>query len=154
MSDESSWSDLVEALASVPEKLARKHVWKIVCKIVWFDEKFDHLGKNKRRFVNDVVNEICKILARARLESDEPLDREYVPWLEEFLGTNKVLELPFNVYDIVVRLIALFELEWSMEPSEYEAKLAALQRELVKKLAVDMLLGHYFDELLDDYLTE
>ncbi len=60
MSDESSWSDLVEALASVPEKLARKHVWKIVCKIVWFDEKFDHLGKNKRRFVNAVVTRFAR----------------------------------------------------------------------------------------------
>ncbi len=47
--------------------------------------------------------------------------------------------------DIVVRLIALLELEWSMEPFEYKAKLAALQRELVKKLAVDMLFGYYFD---------
>ncbi len=139
------WSDLVEALGSVPEKLARKHVGNLVWKIVWFDEKFDHLGKNKRHFVNAVVDKICEVLARAKLESVEPQEGEYVPWLKELFGTDNISELPFNVDDIVVRLIALLELEWSMEPSEYKAKLAALQRELVKKLAVDMLFGYYFD---------
>ncbi len=147
------WRDIVAALASVPKEDERTLVGKYVWSVISREPAFDDLGKNKRKFFNAVMDKICEILARARLESVEPQEGEFVPWLEELLGNN-ISELPFDVNDIAAKINALLKLEWSMEPSKYAAELAALHDELADKLVKDMLAGHYFDDLFDEHLDE
>ncbi len=147
------WQDIVAALASVPEEDERTLVGKYVWSVIKREPTFDCLGKNKRKFFNAVMDEICEILARARLECDEPQEGEFVPWLEELLGNN-ISELPFDVNDIAVQLNALLELEWQMESSEYAAKLAALHEQLAKKLVDGILFDPYSDELFNENIDE
>ncbi len=147
------WSDIVAALASVPKEDERTLVGRYVWSFIEREPTFDDLGKNRRKFYNAVMDEICEILARARHERGEPHDDERVPWLAELLGDD-ISELPFDVNDIAAQIKALFDLEWRMEPSEYEAKLAALHGELADKLVKDMFARCYFNNLLNEHLKE
>ncbi len=139
----------VAVLASIPSQragdLVRKHAWKTINR-----KKFSGpLGEDMCKFFNVVVYNICWVLAKARIEKDGPRGRDRVSWTKELFGDDNISELPFDVNDIAVQLKALFESKSTMEPSEYEAKLAALQSKLIEKLVKDMLAGPYFKEVFD-----
>ncbi len=149
MSDVPTWFDIVAAFGSVPKDHARNLVMEYVRSVIECESISGPLGKNTYKFLNVVVKDICWILAMASLEKDDPRELNEVSLFEELFGINNISALPFDVNNIVVQFKTLFESESTMEPSEYEAKLAVLQRELIEKLVKDMLAGPYFKEVFD-----